>query len=65
MKEKKVYIINCGETRFDFRSAEWKGEKGLIKTEAGKLGSVYSLEFFQDKINDEELVLTNSFILID
>jgi hypothetical protein len=64
-KEVKVYIIDCSQTKFDFRGAEQIGEYDKIKDEAERLGSVYSLEGFQDSINDEDLFLNNSFILIN
>jgi uncharacterized Zn finger protein len=62
-KEKKVYVINCDHD-FDFRQAEMLGEYDKIKQKAEELNSVYTLEEFQEAINDEELFLTNSFILI-
>jgi hypothetical protein len=64
-KEVKVYVIDCSQTKFDFRYAEQIGEYDKIKDEAERLGSVYSLEGFQDAINDEDLFLNNSFILIN
>ena len=64
LKETKVYVINCDHD-FDFRGAEMLGEYDKIKQKAEELGTVYSLDYFQDEINDECLVLTNSFILID
>jgi len=65
MKEKRVYIINVGDTEFNFRDAEAEGNLDAIKTEAESLGSVYSLKGFQNAVNDEWLDLGNSFILID
>lgn len=64
MREKKVYIINCSSD-FDFRGAEYCGDYGSIKDEAERQGGVYSLDWFQECVNNEELILTNSFILID
>ena len=64
MAEKKVYVINCSND-FDFRDAEMRGNIDSIKTEAEKQGSVYSLNGFQEACNNEDLFLTNSFILID
>ena len=64
-KEKKVYVIALNMTDFDFRGAELFGEDDKIKAEAERLGTVYSLQEFQDEINDENLFLDNSFILID
>ena len=63
-KEIKVYIIDCSQTDFDFRTAEQFGEEDQIIKEAIKNERVYSLQEFQDLINDEELYLDNSFILI-
>lgn len=62
-KEIRVYVINCGS---DFRFRDWEqhGNYDKIKDKAEELGTVYSLEQFQDKINDDELSLENSFILI-
>ena len=62
--EKKVYVINC-DWNFDFRGYEQVGDYGVIKEKAEEQGSVYSLDYFQDCINNEDLILTNSFILID
>ena len=62
-KEFKVFVLNC-EGDFDFRTAEYALDFQGIMTEANKRDSVYSLEYFQDEINDEELNLSNSFILI-
>jgi hypothetical protein len=64
VKEIRVYIIDCNRTDFDFREAEHKGDYDSIIDEAESLGTVYSLEYFQECINNEELDLSNSFILI-
>jgi len=64
MKEKRVYVINC-DVDFNFREYEQRGEYDPIKDKAEELGTVYSLEGFQEAINDEDLSLINSFILID
>ena len=63
-KETKVYIIDCSQTDFDFRTAEREGNEEQIIKEAIKNETVYSLQQFQDLSNDEELYLDNSFILI-
>ena len=63
-KETRVYVINCGDSNFDFRTKERLGDYEAIMTKAEKLGSVYSLKGFQDASNNEELSLENSFILI-
>lgn len=60
----RVYVINCNDTDFDFRTFESEGDEESIMQEAERLGSVYSLEGFQEALNDEELILDNSFILI-
>ena len=62
-KEIRVYVINC-DSGFDFRSAEQIGDYEGIMVKAEELDSVYSLEYFQDEVNSENLMLTNSFILI-
>ena len=64
-KEKKVYVINCSDTDLDFHEWERKGEYEPIMTTAEELGTVYSLQGFQDASNDESLDLSNSFILIN
>lgn len=64
-KEIRVYIINCHNTEFSFRKAEADERFDDIKNEAERLGSVYSLNGFQEAINNEEVELGNSFILID
>jgi hypothetical protein len=46
---------------FDFRTSERKGDYETIKKNATY---IYSLEDFQDAMNDEDLSLENSFILI-
>ena len=62
--DKKVYVINCKED-FDFREAEMKADYEGIMSKAEEIGSVYSLEGFQNACNDEELSLEDSFIYID
>ena len=62
-KEIKVYVINC-EYNFDFREAEMKANYEGIMNKAEEIGSVYSLEGFQNACNDEDLSLENSFIYI-
>ena len=64
MAELKVYVINCSESDIDFNELERRGDHEPIMTEAERLGSVYSLQGFQDASNNEELSLENSFILI-
>ncbi len=65
-KEKKVYVINCSYpgSDFDFRTAEYDGDLEGIMQEATRRNSVYSLEDFEEEVNNEDLILTNSFILI-
>ena len=63
MKEIKVYVIDCERSDFGFREAEMEADYEGIMNEAERLGSVYSLEGFQDALNDEELFLHNSFVL--
>jgi hypothetical protein len=61
-KEIRVYVVNCGDS--DLGTWELTRHKEKFMQEAEKLGSVYSLQGFQNAINDEELNLVNSFILI-
>ena len=63
-KEAMVYIIDCDECD-DFRDWEMKGENEKIMEKAEQLGTVYSLQGFQNAVNDQELTLDNSFILIN
>lgn len=68
IKEKKVYIIDCAVIRntiFDFRDLEQIGDYDKIKEKAKELKTILTLQEFQDKINNDELDLSNSFILID
>lgn len=66
INEKRVYVINLSEVAmdFDFNELERNGEYERIMRMGELLGSVYSLEGFQNAINNEELDLSNSFILI-
>ena len=61
--EVRVYVINC-DTDFDFRKAEGDKKYSAIISKAEELGTVYSLQGFQEAINNAELWLDNSFILI-
>ncbi len=61
--EKKVYVLNV-TTESQFRDWETKGEYNKIMDRAEDLGTVYSLQGFQDALNDEQLNLDNSFIYI-
>lgn len=77
-KEIKVYVLNASSTDINFREAEKEAETKspetfghgtvpaeIIMGEAERLGSVYSLQGFQNAINDEVLDLSNSFIWIE
>ena len=66
-KEIKVYVLECSfdEGAFDFRGSEKKADYEAIMTEAENRGTVYSLQGFQNAINDEALSLDNSFIYIN
>ena len=66
-KEIRVYITNCDceDEKYNFRDCERFGEYDKIKDKAEELGTVYSLEGFQEAVNNEEVDLSNSFILID
>ena len=68
MKEKRVYVVNVDDTDdvgFNFREAEQIGDLDSIKDEAERQGRVFTLGYFADEINNENLFLDNSFILID
>lgn len=62
--EKRVYVFNCADD-FDFRGEEMNGNIQKCKDYAISNHDDYSLEEFQEAINDEELTTFNSFILID
>lgn len=64
IQEVRVYVINCAETEFDFRHYYDRDDFKPIMSEAERLGSVYSLSYFEEQINCESLDLGNSFILI-
>jgi hypothetical protein len=64
-KEQRVYIIDLDLTNFDFRSHEQVGDYKAIMEEAEKIGMVFSLPFFVECINNEDLNLLNSFIYIN
>lgn len=64
-KEKKVYVIFLDDAEdFDFRRHEHRGEYDVIMDKAEELGSVWSLEGFQDALNYEDIVLDNAFLII-
>ena len=63
-KEIRVYVINCDESDLYFKDKERQGDLNAIIEEAERLGSVYSLSYFQDCINNQDFDLSNSFILI-
>lgn len=63
-EEIRVYVIDCGATEFDFRTYYDRDDFEPIMEEAERLGSVYSLSYFESQINDECLDLGCSFILI-
>lgn len=65
MKEKRVYIIDCSKSEIDFRAKEQVGDYEAIMTEAERLGTVYSLDYFVSEVNDENINLNNSFIYIN
>ena len=60
-KEIKVYVINA-DMCDGFRGWELKKQYNKIMDKAEELGSVYSLQGFQEAVNNEELNLENSFI---
>jgi len=62
-KEIRVYVINAGDCD-DFNDWERQGNYKAIMDKAEELGTVYSLQGFQDAINTEELLLNNSWIYI-
>ncbi len=62
-EEIKVYVINASEDKASsVRDWEHGEEYNKIVDLAEELGTVYSLQGFQDAINDEELFLDNSWI---
>ena len=63
-KELKVYVLECDDD-FDFRYYEHRADYEPIMARAEEKGTVYSLQGFQDAINDEDLFLDNAFILIN
>jgi len=63
-KEIRVYVIDCNATDFPFRVAEEKKDWESIMVEAERLGDIYSLNGFQEAVNNNEVNLDNSFILI-
>jgi hypothetical protein len=56
----RIYVCNCDDRSFDFHKVE---DKQIIE-HCKKTGGIYSLEFFEEQINNEELKLNNSFIRI-
>lgn len=67
----KIYVFDCSLDKegFDFRTAERNADvdiayHNILIDEAEQRGSVYSLQGFQEAINNEELDLSNSFIYI-
>lgn len=63
-REPRVYIINCSDSKIDFREKERRGDYEAIMVEAESLGTVYSLRYFEECANNEEIDLSNSFIYI-
>jgi hypothetical protein len=63
-KEKRVYLINYNKSNFDFREFEQLSDYEPIMQEAEAQGNVYSLQGFQDACNNEDIDISNSFILI-
>jgi hypothetical protein len=66
MKELRVYVINASDCKTTFCFPKLYNAKKFeaIKTEAERLGTVYSLHGFMEAINNEDLNLSNSFIYI-
>jgi hypothetical protein len=62
-KEIKVYVINASDCD-NFRDWERKGEENKIMDKAEELGTVYSLDYFAECINNDDLDLNNSWIFI-
>lgn len=60
----KVYVTSCDDENFDFRGLEFEGEYDKIIDYSEEKGQVYSLYGFQEALNDEDLELSNSFVLI-
>jgi hypothetical protein len=55
-EETRVYLVNGYDTSSNYEEA--------IMEEAERLGTVYSLDNFQSKINDDTLRVCDCFILI-
>lgn len=58
-KEIRVYVVNADDG-FDFHKAT---DEEII-THCEETGLIYSLPFFEEQINNEELDLSNSFIRV-
>lgn len=63
-KEVRIYVIDMGNSEFEFRAREEEKDFNAIMDEAERLGSVYSLKGFQEAINNQDLELGNAFIYI-
>jgi hypothetical protein len=70
-KEIKVYICDLADVdsllnpkHFNFKELEKKKKYKEIMAHAELHGTIYSLQGFQNAINNEELDLGNAFILI-
>lgn len=62
--EPRVYVIDASDDEVDFRQAERDKDYKAIISRAENIGSVYSIQGFQDALNDETLCLDNSFVYI-
>lgn len=61
MSEIKVYLVELENYEFDTSPKTWDNEKFI--SEAEIQGNVYSLNFFADEWNNENIIF-NSFIRI-
>ncbi len=62
-KEIRIYVINC-DHNFDFLKKMKVKDYDSIMSKAEEIGSVYSLNGFQEAMNIDNLSLINSYILI-
>lgn len=62
--ESKVYVLNQNDSELEFYKNLDAKNYDVIMNEAERLGTVYSLQGFQNAINTDDVMLDNSFIYI-
>ena len=62
-KEIRIYMVAAGG-EFDFLTAMAKGDTDSIIDQAESTGSVYSLQGFQDAINNDEINVVDTYVYI-